>query len=151
MAIECLGTVDRSASRLPNYAADRPTEARPSARGWMLHGLTDGWPGGYRCTHSGGAQEVVPLRGAPAAEAISDGLFGSCPVLQGGVTRMAQVAPTDSTVLITGETGTGKELIARAIHHRSPRSARPFVSANCVAIPQPLITSELFGHERGAF
>ncbi len=78
-------------------------------------------------------------------------IVGASPALQAVLDRVAKVAPTDSTVLITGETGTGKELIARAIHKRSTRSARAFVSVNCAAIPPALIPSELFGHEKGAF
>ena len=78
-------------------------------------------------------------------------VIGTSSSLQMVVERAAKVAPTDSTVLILGETGTGKELIARAIHKRSKRSERPFVSVNCAAIPASLIMSELFGHEKGAF
>jgi len=78
-------------------------------------------------------------------------IVGASPVLQHVLARIAKVAPTGSTVLITGETGTGKELIARAIHKRSPRSSRAFVNVNCAATPPSLIASELFGHEKGAF
>ncbi len=78
-------------------------------------------------------------------------IVGASPALRAVLSRVAKVAPTDSTVLLTGETGTGKELIARAIHKRSLRSARAFVSVNCAAIPVALIASDLFGHEKGAF
>ena len=78
-------------------------------------------------------------------------IVGSSPALSKVLAQVAKVAPTDSTVLISGETGTGKELIARAIHKRSNRSTRVFIPVNCAAIPQSLIASELFGHEKGAF
>ena len=78
-------------------------------------------------------------------------IVGTSPALQTVLSRISKVAPTDSTVLITGETGTGKELVARAIHRRSNRASRAFVSVNCAAIPRDLIASELFGHEKGAF
>src|SRR5438094_5764557 len=78
-------------------------------------------------------------------------IVGSSPALQRVLAQVAKVATTDSTVLILGDTGTGKELIARAIHKRSRRSTRAFIRVNCAAIPPSLIASELFGHEKGAF
>ncbi len=78
-------------------------------------------------------------------------IVGASPALRAVLSRVSKVAPTDSTVLLTGETGTGKELIARAIHKRSRCASRTFVSVNCAAIPSSLIASELFGHEKGAF
>ncbi len=78
-------------------------------------------------------------------------IVGSSPALKTVLSSIVKVAPTDSTVLITGETGTGKELIARAIHKGSKRAGQAFVSVNCAAIPSSLIASELFGHEKGAF
>src|SRR5580693_35372 len=84
-------------------------------------------------------------------EAKSDEIIGSSAALQKVLSLVSKVAPTDATILVTGETGTGKELVARAIHRRSLRSSRAFVSVNCAAIPRDLIASELFGHEKGSF
>ncbi len=78
-------------------------------------------------------------------------IIGSSPSLLRTLGTVAKVAATESTVLITGETGTGKELIAHAIHQASPRAERPFISFNCAAVPPTVIASELFGHERGSF
>jgi formate hydrogenlyase transcriptional activator len=78
-------------------------------------------------------------------------IIGSSPALESVLAQVERVAPTDSTVLILGETGTGKELIAKAVHNVSARCGRPFVKLNCAAIPFDLLESELFGHERGAF
>jgi transcriptional regulator with GAF, ATPase, and Fis domain len=78
-------------------------------------------------------------------------IVGNSAALRGVLTMVRIVAPTDATVLINGETGTGKELIAQAIHNRSKRSNCPFVKVNCAAIPAGLLESELFGHERGAY
>jgi formate hydrogenlyase transcriptional activator len=80
-----------------------------------------------------------------------DGIVGQSAALQRVLEQVDIVAPTDSTVLIQGETGSGKELLARAIHHRSGRQGRSFVTLNCAGIPATLLESELFGHERGAF
>ncbi|MCU1284972.1 MAG: sigma54 specific transcriptional regulator, Fis family [Acidobacteriales bacterium] len=95
--------------------------------------------------------ENVALREEIDSTSMFEEIVGSSPALQSVLLRVSKVAPTESTVLITGETGTGKELIARAIHRRSSRSDRAFVSVNCAAIPRDLIASELFGHEKGAF
>jgi formate hydrogenlyase transcriptional activator len=102
-------------------------------------------------TEEGIRNENVALREEIDKASMFEEIVGSSEVLRKVLLQVAKVAPTDSTVLITGETGTGKELVARAIHKRSARSARAFVSVNCAAIPQSLIASELFGHEKGAF
>jgi len=96
-------------------------------------------------------QENVALREEIDKASMFEEIVGSSPALASVLSRVSKVARSDSTVLITGETGTGKELVARAIHRRSTRSSRAFVSVNCAAIPRDLIASELFGHEKGAF
>jgi len=96
-------------------------------------------------------QENIALREEIDRASMFEEIVGTSPALQTVLSRISKVAPTDSTVLITGETGTGKELVARAIHRRSKRASRAFVSVNCAAIPRDLIASELFGHEKGAF
>src|SRR6202045_1810922 len=96
-------------------------------------------------------QENVALREEIDKASMFEEIVGTSPALKSVLSRTSKVAPSDSTVLITGETGTGKELVARAIHRRSNRTSRAFVSVNCAAIPRDLIASELFGHEKGAF
>jgi formate hydrogenlyase transcriptional activator len=96
-------------------------------------------------------KENVALRDEIHQASMFEEIVGTSAPLRQVMALVGKVATTDSTVLITGETGTGKELIARAIHKRSPRAARPFVSVNCGAIPAALVASELFGHEKGAF
>jgi len=95
--------------------------------------------------------ENLALKEEIAQASMFEEVVGASAALRAVLSRVTKVAPTDSTVLLTGETGTGKELIARAIHKRSQRSSHPFVSVNCAAIPVSLIASELFGHEKGAF
>ena len=96
-------------------------------------------------------QENVALREEISKTSMFEEIVGTSPALQAVLSRISKVAPNDCTVLITGETGTGKELVARAIHRRSHRASRAFISVNCAATPRDLIASELFGHEKGAF
>src|SRR5262245_51269894 len=96
-------------------------------------------------------KENLVLRDEVDRTSMFEEIVGTSPALQPVLARVAKVAGTDSTVLITGETGTGKELVARAVHRRSARASSAFVSVNCAAVPRELIASELFGHEKGAF
>ena len=96
-------------------------------------------------------QENVYLREEMGASLDLKSLVGDSPALQKSLRAIEMVAPTDSTVLITGETGTGKELVAQAIHRLSPRQQKALITVNCAALPPTLIESELFGHEKGAF
>src|SRR5579872_4781309 len=93
----------------------------------------------------------VPQNEQNRLECKCEQIIGHSPALKSVLVEVERVAPTDSTVLVLGETGTGKELIAHAIHNLSARCGRPFVKLNCAAIPFDLLESELFGHEKGAF
>src|SRR5689334_14215111 len=103
----------------------------------------------YSARSSNHSEESVPR--VPAERVGARPIIGHSPSLRHVLKQVEIVAPTDATVLVLGETGTGKELVARAIHDASGRSRRPFVKLNCAAIPSTLLESELFGHERGAF
>ena len=96
-------------------------------------------------------RENVALREEIDKTSMFEEIVGTSPALKSVLSLISKVAPSNSTVLLTGETGTGKELVARAIHRRSDRASRSFVSVNCAAVPRDLIASELFGHEKGAF
>src|SRR5574344_2518320 len=97
------------------------------------------------------AVQVAGARAEQGAGSDEIGIIGRCAAMQDLFGKIRKVAPTDSTVLIQGESGTGKELVARALHNLSRRAKAPMISVNCAAIPESLIESELFGHEKGAF
>jgi len=94
---------------------------------------------------------MISLAEIRADDTIDEGIIGRSPAMRDVFDQIRMVAPTDSTVLICGETGTGKELVARAVHRLSARRAQAFLTCNCAAIPAALLESELFGHEKGAF
>ncbi len=102
-------------------------------------------------TQSRLAEETERLQRQLAYQGILSDLVGACPPMQQVFSLIRQVAPSRAAALVTGESGTGKELVARAIHRLSPRASGPFVAINCAAMPETLMESELFGHEKGAF
>jgi len=113
-----------------------------------IHGLPGAGEVAARSGHRGSAIRAPRTERERGAV---EGILGSSQALRSVLVEIAKVAPTDASVLILGETGTGKELVARAIHERSGRAAQPFIRMNCAAIPSSLVASELFGCERGAF
>ncbi|MGB0123932.1 MAG: sigma 54-interacting transcriptional regulator, partial [Silvibacterium sp.] len=128
------------------YAASTDIEDRKRAEGSLQQALDE-----IKKLKDDLHRENIALREEIDKTSMFEEIVGVSPALTAVLARVAKVAPAESTVLITGETGTGKELIARAIHRRSRRASRPFVAVNCAAVPRDLIASELFGHEKGAF
>ena len=149
---QLIGTIKFLSREKGNYTDEQVTLAAGH--------LPTSWPSQYR-THwpmkkSNRSKNKLLLENRVLQEeivqrSIYEEIVGSSSSLQNVLTAIEQVAPTVSTVLITGETGTGKELVAHAIHRRSPRADRALVKVNCAALPAELIASELFGHEKGAF
>jgi len=125
-------------------------------RGSTLRAAAGGHPGWDLL---GSAEAEIPNRERPVGSQPPtrderfefDAIIGRAPTFIAAIDAARKVAATATTVLLTGETGTGKEVLARAIHHASARADRPFVALNCAALPETLVDSELFGHERGAF
>jgi transcriptional regulator with GAF, ATPase, and Fis domain len=138
------------------YAVPKPEDPSKTALVTSVHpspirGGPDETYAGIRAPKDNQQPEATTLGDEFACTPGFEEIVGSSPPLRSALSDLSKVAPTDSTVLITGETGAGKELFAHAIHKRSRRSRGPFVAVNCASIPQSLIASELFGHERGAF
>ena len=138
-------TLDNFFSPLPRAERETPASHLESKSRTTRSGAE------ARCTlHVDLEEQLEASRNAKTPNEFED-IIGSSPALRAVLEQVRTVAPTGSTVLIEGETGTGKELIAKAIHMQSHRRGRPFVKLNCAAIPLDLLESELFGHERGAF
>jgi transcriptional regulator with GAF, ATPase, and Fis domain len=132
--VDSIATVEMGRRSIPSYENDPARDPSNGRDGSEIVGT-----------------ESLSLRADIDEECMFEDIVGASDALQAVLSRVTKVAPTDSTVLITGETGTGKELVARAIHRRSQRASRPFVSVNCAVFPPSLIAAELFGHEKGAF
>src|SRR6202008_4106561 len=143
----------KDGSRVPVLAGGTTFEGVPDAGLGFVIDLTERKPdeAEIRTLKEQLYRENLALRDEVDRASMFEEIVGASTTLKAVLSRVAKVAPTDSTVFITGETGTGKELIARAVHKRSPRAGRAFVGVNCAAVAPTLISSALFGHEKGAF